>query len=290
VALIATLLLSDVALAYIPSSRTIFARTVKANGTGAYVIEQDVIFRSEAEPIALRERWTIASGEAMRVLVTPAPVSSTAGGPGVDARLDVAYRDGRRTGPDLAAGNEVRTASSPVEFFEPFSHFRSGRALADALLRTRIVPPQLFRERQPIRNLKDLKYSPEPFVQLVRRDGTINWSFGEPTPVAATQGNGALWIEQDVFAIRRLRFNTPASGDQAEIVYENDGTYAGGLRLARLRVVSWGRHSVEIRVVAVRSVNERQAIEQTSTISPAEARSARLPNLESVQQFYARFR
>ena len=62
---------TSVAFASIPPTRMILQRTVENAGTGAYVVEQEVQIPNGAEPLLLKETWTIESDRSMKVTVVP---------------------------------------------------------------------------------------------------------------------------------------------------------------------------------------------------------------------------
>ena len=271
--------------AYIPHSQTIAARLARNHGRGAYVVEQDVIFRTAGEPIVLRERWTVVNGESMRLAVSAPKTAAEA------AKFDVVYKDGRRTAPDLEGG--VRSGPVGPEFAEGLEHARSTRGFINALVRAKIVPAGFSGERpkpipQGAGKPPEFRHAPEPLVRLGRTGGVVTWVFGEPTPVSSPKLNAQAWIEQDAFILRRIRFPT-----EAEIVSERHSTYANNLKLPRERTVTWGENSALIRVVSVRPTGEsqaEQALDPNSINSSGAAKAARLPNVAQVREFYSRFR
>jgi hypothetical protein len=247
---------SSVSQASVPSDKTIFSRLARHSGKGAYVIEQEVQFRSLSEPVILRERWVVNGGEVLRVSAN-SPKSATE-----QYRFEAVYRDGKRTLSDGKGGTRAATLSQ--EFIEPYSHYRTGRSFVEALVFSRILPTSALKEKtKPPR--------------LGRSNGVITWIFGEPTPVDAGKLNPSAWVEQDAFVMRRLRFPS-----QAEVSFDNPSSYANGLRLARDRTVTWENNTVTIRVLSVKPTSE-----PSSTSSLA---AAKLPDAGPVKEFYSRFR
>jgi hypothetical protein len=288
----------ETASAYIPSAKTILTRTAKNGGKGSFLIEQDVIFRSAAETVSLRERWTVVNGDWMRLLVTTSASSAALAAPGsiaspMAARLDIIYQNGRKTYPQPESGKFV-TSGYSAEFFEPFSFLKSYRGYADALTRYKILSPGALRDRPLIKSLVNYKVPSEPFVRLARQAGSISWVFGDPTPTSAAgqSANPALWIEQDSFQVRKLRLPVGANSTQAEVGFENISHFSNGLSLARERNLTWGNNSVTIKIVSAKSVSESSASStaQPGSLKEAEAKAAKLPDVAVVREFYARFR
>jgi hypothetical protein len=278
--------------AALPLSRTIAGRLAKNSGKGTYSIEQDVQFRSTAELVTLRERWIVENGENMRLIVTHQGAQQKAQqkAPSDSARFDIVYREGKRTAPDLR-GN-LRTTALSSEFVEVFSHARSGRGFLEAFVRSGIVPPSFLKER-PRFAANSTRYLPEPLVRLGRTGGVVNYVFGEPTPADAKKTNPGVWIEQDAFLLRRLRFPSEAElSSQDFFAPLNNSSPAGGLRLPRERKITWDNSSVVIRLVSVDSIDPASAANLLSpaSLTPNDARAARLPDLAQVKEFYSRFR
>ena len=276
------LFISATTSAYIPSTHTIVNRLAKNDGRGAYIIEQEAVFRTAGEPLVLKERWVIENSELMRVSVTSigtakAPLEQP-------VHFEAIYKDGRRTADDLEGG--VKTAANSPELIEGFLHARSEKGFLAALVHAHIVPATIFHERPKFTNLNQVKYPPEPFVRLGRSSGVVAWIFGEPTPTEATPMNPEAWVEQDAFILRRLRFPS-----EAEVEADHHSTYAGALKLPRERTVSWGTNSVFIRVLSVRPATAAQVASQMNFNSlSAGAKSAHLPDQAQVREFYQRFR
>lgn len=281
ISLIMILFSGVAAEAYIPSAQTISNRVARGHGRGAYAVEQEVHFRTAAEPIVLRERWTVINGETMRLSVSSLKSSadSTSGG----VSFEAVYRAGKRALAD--SSGQPKTTNMSLEFTEPFIHARSGKGFLSLLVRSRIVAPSILQEPPRITKVELARPQPDPHIWLGRTAGVVTWVFGEPTPPQAPKTNPAAWIEQDAFVLRRLRFPTDAefSADQ----YSN---FAGSIRLPRERTLNWGDNSVFIRITAVRAIKEDQAAKLVDSRSLASAKSPRLPDIAQIREFYSRFR
>jgi hypothetical protein len=268
--------------AYIPNSRTIASRLTRNNGKGVYAIEQEVQFRSGTETTTLRERWIVENGETMRLWV-----SSVAGQP---ARFDAVYRDGKRTAPDFS-GN-VRSTTVPSEFIERYSHARSSGEFLNSLVHAQVLPQSFLHERPRFTKANEKSQSKaeiagEPLVRMGRTGGVVNYVFGEASPVDSSKNLPGVWIEQDAFSLRRLRFPS-----QAEFTADQYGLQAGSLRFPNQRVVTWNDHTAVIRLISVKSVDAKtaSAVLNPASITTMEAKAARLPDQAQVKEFYARFR
>jgi hypothetical protein len=270
------------AYAYLPRAHTICARTAKNSGKGLFAIEQEVQFRSLAEPITLRERWIVENGENMRLFVSSPKSAKEA------FKYDIVYHDGKKVAPD-ASGTLQTTGVSP-EFIEGFEHYRSGRGLMDALVHSRILPSAFLRPAPrptTVASLATYKHFPEPYVRLGRSGGMVAWIFGEPSPMEGARLNPEAWIEQDAFVLQKLRFPS-----QAEVVADKFSS-SGNLRLPRERTVTWNNNTVVIHVMSVKPVAVSANINKllsNASLTTEDARADRLPDQIVVKEFYSRFR
>lgn len=272
---------SILAHAYIPRSQTIFSRTARNGGKGAYVIEQEVHFRSLAEPVTVREHWVIENGENMRL------TAYSPKGAKENARMDVLYHDGKKTSAD--GGGTLQITPLSPEFIENFEHYRSGRSLMEALIHARIVPAAIQRERSRPTAANIASYRPqgEPYVRLGRDHGTVSWIFGEPTAIDAPKLNPEAWIQQDGFVLEKIRFPP-----QSEVSADRFAISPGNLKLPRERTVTWNGNIVSIRVLSVKALPASAIGKAISpgSITTADARAYHLPEIPAVKEFYARFR
>jgi hypothetical protein len=265
----------------IPSSRTILGRLARNNGKGAYIIEQEIVFHAAGEPVTLRERWYVENGDNMRLVVY-----SPKGGnkSSEDIHFDVIYHGNHRTAPDLKGG--VKSSGLPLEFIENFAHIRSTPAFESAFARAGIIPADFGTGKSHWSPNQRNANAPESLVRLGRYGGVVNYVFGEATPTDAKKNSPGVWIEQDSFVLRRLRFPS-----EAEVTFDRHAAQGAALRLARERTVSWENNSAVIHVTLVKAVAiaQVQRMLDTSSVS-SEAAVARLPDQAQVREFYSRFR
>lgn len=290
---VGALTIGSSAAAYIPHSQSILGRLVRGHGKGAYVIEQDVQFRTGGEPLVLRERWLVENGDRLRLTVTASGLQSSGSG-SVNGkaiepvRLEFLYRDGRRYGADPTGGGAGKSSPVSGEFIEGVFHDRSSKSFLASLLRARIVPQSFSRDRTRPSKVEPLRHTPEPLVRLGRSAGVISWIMGEPSPIQG-KANPAVWIEQDSFILRRLRFPS-----EAEVVAERISIYPNGLKFPRERTVTWENNSATIRVVSIKptaSASIAKQLEPTAFTNNANSnRPVSLPDSAQVREFYSRFR
>lgn len=269
-----TLSFVHVAAAALPPSRMIFQRLAENSGSGSYTIEQEVQIPNGAEPLVLKETWVIDSDRSMRVTVQPMQ------DPKDSVHLQILYVGGQRW--ILRDGTKL-SSTPPTEFVEKIFHLRSLESAGSSFTSLGILPPNALQKRPLPKKSEDIKHDGEDFVRLGRTDGVIAWAFGQPAPPQG-EGPAGLWIEQDQFVIRKLRWSTGA-----EVSAESYSTYARGLQFPRLRTLRWGNQSVQIRVLSVSG--KGLALSMSSLDVPWKIHGLeQQPAQRLIEEFYSRFR
>ncbi len=271
---------SSQSFASIPTASTILGRYTHNNGKSAYLIEQEVQFQTETEQYVIREKWMIENPGSMYLIV-----SSDQSGPAA-ARMEVLYHDGRRVYFDN--NGAVKSANLSSEFIEPFMFYRTARGLLEALQTAKILPSNFGIEKLRISKIETYKPQAENLVQLSRTGGVITYQLGELTPPNIEKLNPGLWIEQDAFNLRRLRFPS-----QAEVIADKHAQFSGGLHLPRERTVNWDNHSALIRVLSVKLLPKTSRSFFSSNYLTGRAgpnNALKLPTSQQVSEFYSRFR
>jgi hypothetical protein len=234
------------AQAYIPPYWMILSRTADNHGHGAFFIDQDVVFARTAaapgshtsdDPLVVHERWTILNESQMRL--------------DVDGRnqlrgkvhLTYIYRDGRRYFVD--ENGVKKTERAPDDLLEPVLHFRNYKNFRAALAAHGVTPAESAK-------VETAKYSddhplpePESFVRLARVDGTTSYAIGVPSPVDSLSPLPGLWIEQDRFLIKKIRFPS-----QVQVVLRNYRLHKD-LWLPHDVQLTWPTQEAKISVVSV---------------------------------------
>src|SRR5690606_37658128 len=134
----------------------------------------------------------------------------------------------------------------------------------------------------------DFKYEPEPWVRLSRTGGVVNYAFGVPTPPTQELNSPGLWIEQDEFVIRKLRFP-----NQVEMIADNYSQFSRNLRYPRQRTIRWGNNSVNIRLLnasARPAASANQLLPTSLDKNSVTDGIQSLPASSTVLEFYSRFR
>lgn len=252
------LLTSFVSWAYIPDYSMIISRTADQHGRGTYWIEQDVIFKREAETYTVKESWVVVNEGALKV---------TLEGKG-------ALR-GLVQGTILFQGNQkyflegdsaqVRTQKLGEDWMEALFHYRSSKYLQGRMLAMGIRDPHQK-------------------VRLTRAGGGIAWAIGgDPTQA----GQPMLWLEQDQFVIRKLR-----SADQTLLRANDYVKFDEGLWFPRQRIYNFGAYTVEIQTTRVKQLDKRKPDDKSMKISSLVVKKdgLKLPDVDGLKEFYSRFR
>lgn len=174
------------------------SRVAENHGKGHYQIDQTVQFDINGETINVRERWFVEDEDNLRL-------EASGVGPLADKlRLTFVYNNGKRHFIDQ--NGIKKSVKIPEDFYETYLHFRRSKVIKPRLVSHKIVPSvtlksesHRFSERNPIPH-------EESFVRLSRTGGAVTYFIGEPTPNASEKLNPGIWIEQDQFHLRRIRF------------------------------------------------------------------------------------
>ncbi len=277
---IAVLSMYQRAHAYVPKAKTIIEKTARNHGKGFYSLQLEVSFRNEQGTQTITENWLVENGESMFL---------EARGPGFSYQS--VYRGKQKFFMD-ESGAEKSVRLAP-EFFEDIFHFRGTEGLGSELVNLSIIPQRVLNKDTKVRSLKDVKYERESFVRLARTAGVINYALGKATPAESTALLPGVWIEQDRFNIRRIRFPS-----QVELTADDYNEYGRNLYYPKTRTVSWGQKSVSIRTIKVSAVNPSN--DQKAKLSPSFLRTHKQGQIQSVQpegdlsplvrEFYQKFR
>lgn len=274
--LLGALLMCSASFAFIPRGMLILQKNIEANGSGLYQIEQEVQFPAAQGSFVLKENWVVENDGTMRLHVTGTKEFKDL------IQMHFIYLGGQRI--QLVGGKKLVSKTSE-DFFEKFFHFRSAEHLANTLVALKIAPASIF-DRKPIKNIKELEYQPEPFLRLSRVGGVINYAFGTPSIPNSSEIQPGLWIEQDQFVIRKIKFPS-----NAEVSADNHSLYARGFSFPKKRSVAWDSNTVQIQTLSVISKSKQANLFSASNLenSKTEALDG-LAVRPLVEDFYKRFR
>ncbi len=271
------LLTSMSAFAYIPPYWMIISRVADNHGKGAYVIDQDVIFPGETEPLLVNERWTILNENKMRVEVTGRRQLKD------KIKLVFIYDDSRKHFVDETAAR--KTGRAPTDFFEPLFHFRFSKNIKPYLVSQKVAPPESLRSESHHYSPGNPQPQSENYVRLSRLDGVVNWTVGSASlPGGKSPG---LWIEQDQFNIRQIRL-----ADEVRVTARRYETFGQGLSFPREREVEFNKTTIRITTNSVSSVAASK--ELLFRLEPQslgkEDGAALLPDSQLIRAFYTQLR
>jgi hypothetical protein len=271
---------SVAAWAYIPPYWMILSRTADNHGHGVYQIEQEVAFQQGDEPLIVNERWTIESENTMRLEVTSRKQSEP-------FHLTYIYRDGRRHWVDE---NGVKKSERvPEDWFEPFLYFRLSKNLKALAVQRGMAPATSLKSEPYKYTAKKPSPDPEPYVRLSRVDGLVAYAIGTPTPASTNEMLPGIWIEQDHFLVRKVRF-----ASQAELTAQNYKNFHD-LWVPRDMQISWQGHEAKVSVTNVISLGPEA--KKKSSFDPSDLNfgknpqvASQLPNDPAIRDFYSRLR
>ena len=261
--------------AYIPQFWMILSRTAENHGRGFYQIEQDVIFSHGTQPQVIREIWTIKNAQNMSLEVMGRKELTN------KLRLHFIYQNYKKYQVNLSG--KLTSTSWGKDWLEPYFHFRYSQKIKPLLLAQKIIPPEALKMPEPLTNIKDIKRKSESFVRLSRVNGFVSYGIHH----IRQDSPPGIWIQQDQFHIQQLRLLS-----QAQVSARKYKKFARRLWFPSRRTVSWGDHSVEIRLVKVIPLQPSPIVRHR--LNPEKMNSKKKTQKwlddEFIKDFYNRFR
>lgn len=275
-ALFITLIFISVSsFAYIPSADFILSKVVKNAGTGYYQVKQEVSFPTAERNITVTETWWIQNDDIMFM---------KAEGPLFTQYF--LYKKGKKYFFNPNGG--VLVSSIPADFYENLFFKRSTQDLKESLIARKIVPAQMFRKRPVIKTAKDVKDVAtinEPYLTLTRLGGITSYLLGY---AAKEDGAPGIWIEQDRFAIKKLKF-----ASKADVTIDGFADLSKNLVYPKSQKVSWDAQYVQIELSRADGLSRGVSFFDEKEFSKLEKQSKPLPPewaQSVVGDFYKRFR
>lgn len=264
------------ASASIPPARMILQRVVEHAGSGAYAVEQEVQIPNGADTLSLKESWIIENDRSMRVTVSALREPKDA------VQIQILYAGGQRW---ILKGGRKEQGPIPEDFAERAFHTRTLDSLGALLASLKILPPDALQKKPLPRRAEDFKYETPAYVRLARTGGVVAWAFGTPASPSAPDSSPGLWIEQDQFVIRKLRFPS-----QAEMTADSYSSYSRGLQLPKQRTIRWKEHTATIRLLSA-SARTGAALSMNSLDKEWKIQGLdNQPARPLIEEFYTRFR
>lgn len=228
--------IAQIALGYIPSADFIIKKTINNNGTGFYLISQEIVLQKGQESLSVQEEWLIKNGQTMRLKVK-APA------------MYIIYQDNRKT---WFENGKIQRTSMPSGFFESFFHTRNSKIFYELLFFHRIIAPDIYKYRPKIYNLKKTEYPSNPYVKLkMVNDDQIVFQLADPHQNSPQRP--LLWISQENFDPLKIR-----SSSEIEINADNYQTFTGNLRFPRTRTYLWKNAKATARILSVNKVSRKR--------------------------------
>lgn len=274
-------LMSVSAQAYIPDYHMILSRVAENNGRGSYEIEQEVVFPADPEPLRVKETWIIKGEDDMSVTFTG--LGSLKGL--IQGR--VVYN---RSEKFFIVDGQLRKASLGEDWWQPFFHFRYSRNIKPKIVALKMAPASSLEARKLIKTDDKTSYSEQNFMRLSRTGGVVNYAIGTPTPVSSPVATPGLWIEQDMFLVRKIRLPS-----QALITADDYSRYSRYQWLPKKTNVEWDQNQAQVfltRVDALSSRDKRNQLLEPKSLTAKDhgAPAYKLPDHPVLREFYQRFR
>ena len=258
------LLVSAQAFAYIPPTRTILEKTVENTGSAAYQIEKEVRFSNPEIP-SLKETWYIENDRTMRLTVTPLVAAQ----PGViQPKFTALYLGGVKY---VMWGANKEAGKVSEEMTERLFHFRRTENLVQYLYQLHIL---------------NVAQGNLDFARLNRSQGVVNFGLGKPTEEGSKSLAPYIWIDQDGFVIRKIRFD-----DNAEMTANLYQVFPKGLSYPMLTTLTWGDQKVRVNTISVSMIKKFQpTVFQATQLEDSKPFQQNFAKWNAVIEFYKRFR
>lgn len=259
---------SPLAFAYIPPTRVILEKTVENAGTASYQIEKEVRF-SNSEIPTLKETWYVENDRTMRLTVTP--IMPTPPG-AVLPKLTVLYINGIK---HMMSGGSKETSKISDEMAEKLFHFRRTESFIQYLNQLHILNSSLS---SPQGNLE--------LSRLNRSQGVVTFGIGRAGEEGRKGVSPYVWIEQDTFTLKRIRFS-----ENTEMTANNYQAFPKGLNYPMVVNINWTDQKVRINTLSVSMIKKFQpTIFQSAQLEDSRLFQQNLSRWNAVIEFYKRFR
>lgn len=267
------LMFSMTATAYVPPVDFVLDRVTKKSGRGGYKIQQEIMFQGEDQSELVRETWYIKDSNTMFLAVQ-----------GKSFQRYYLYRGGQKYYFDDS--KQIRITNVPPEFYQELFFIREPGSLKKNLINHKLMSPLATRIRSKPRSLKDVKNEPDSFVRLLRFRGVINYAYGNFAN--ANDPEPGIWIEQDKFVPRRIRF-----ASKAEIVTDDVSDFSQGLSYPKTIHVAWDNKGLQIELLRVDSMSLKDTFFKPSSLKEYTEKLMILNESKTkslIEEFYSRFR
>lgn len=246
------------AMAYIPPTRMLLEKLTDNSGKTGYEIVKEVRINATV-PLIYKEVWQIENERTLRVTISPADAKSPT--------MQILYVGGQKI---IVNGKNRETRKMPIELTERVFHFRSAENLAAYLANLQILS-------SAIGNLD--------FARLNRSQGVVNYGLGKKSDSEASQLYPYLWIEQDRFVVRKLRYESGV-----EITADGYVSHPKGLYHPESISLMWGDSAARVRTLSVISKKWPPQTFQSSSLENSQSFLQTALSNPKAAEFYSRFR
>lgn len=270
-------LLPTLSPAYIPPGRFVLEQTAKKIPADPIHFEAEITLTHGVDQFKLKEQWYMNSDNTFHIQVQGLGVLKNF------IKSDYIYSGGRR---QYSLNSQKLHQAASSEIPEVFLKMNSFDRLTKTFEKMRILPSGVINKKIFSVKNNEYSYEVESYLRLSRAEGVICYLL-KINPYSQ-QEEPALWIEQDRFAIRKIRF---PSGAVAE--YESYFDYEKNFQLPKKITLTWGAHKAEIKITML---GKKAPIKNPDfLISNLEdsrnlATSSDLPGANIINEFYSRFR
>ncbi len=260
--------------AYIPKTKTILSRVVDNAGAGPYLVEQEVQFPVGTDSFTVKETWYIDNENNM--------VLEVHGTRELKDRLHfvISYQGNKKS---WVTSKGAQSHALSFDFIEKPFYIRRSDSLGQHFIQAGILPPLALARKATPRNLNEVHYQQEAWVRMGRVGGSLAWVFGEPAKPDSTQLPPGLWIEQDQFYIRKIRWP-----QQVELTADNYSSFSRGLNLPKNRILRWSAGQVNIQLLSAKSFSSKERPNKNAAFNIGVLQN--LPVRAAFEEFYTRFR
>lgn len=266
-------LITNSLFAFIPSSDFIASKITKNSGTGIYQLKQELVFTSQSRPVTITETWWIQSDDVMFLKSESALFN-----------FYILYKNGKKY--FFNEQKSLVTASQGSDFYMPLYFKRNPQELRESLIRRKLAPVQTFKKRPQIKIPKDAQtvaQTQEPYLKLDRIKNTSVILLGF---AAQDNESGGLWIDQDRFLIKKIRFNS-----KTELQVESFSELSRGLIFPKNYSVLWDEQTAQVELTSGISLTQPTQFFNEAEVSKLSDQYRAVPNdFSSVIDFYKRFR
>lgn len=245
--------LTQIAFGFVLPLQSALKKSVALSGNQIFSVDQDVIFKSDAEDLVIKENWLI-EGDKNLIL------TATGQGSLKDLfKLVIVYNSKSKT---MMIGKNKQSELVNNDFFERYLSIRSVSSF--------------------INYLNDLSVAKT--IRLSRVGGVPALAIGEPsTNILKPQ----FWIDQENFQIRKIRFPS-----ETEVSFDDYAVF-DKISYPRTKTINWGTQSATIKVRQVSTKVKAnltnfypQKLDQPSEMNLTSKGQIGL----TIQEFYTRFR